>query len=533
MWLFAGLALAQDPALDLQRVVPMGPSHGFLRTPTARQLPTQGFSLGVLGHGAWGPFVQATEVDDAIVESAEVRRILAGHVHGAFGVSEVVELSLTAPVIQSVQRIASVPAFGDVRLAMGIRPLSEDVLGIALETFVSFPTGGEAVTRRVVMPGARLALSRGLGPFHVAVHGGARILPISGYLPVDVGVTHEALMGGGVAWEGVDGVRLNVEATGAVLGPNARLVRAEGYRSALITPVEGTASLRVAPVERVDLVAGGATAFVQGVATPRWRAFAGITLIGRVQPTTEPVEPVVDVPPVVPVPAPVDVVEPAPTAPVPHRGRPDRDRDGRFDDEDRCPLEPEDLDGFLDHDGCPDPDNDGDGVPDTEDLCPLDAQETPGPAADGCPDEVQVVLVDDRIHIRERVVFAPGSAALQEESTSILTAVLTTLLEHPELRRVRIEGHTDDTGDLEANMQLSTDRAAAVRTWLVEHGVEADRLTSEGFGPWSPTVPNDSPAARERNRRVEFHVLERVERPVEDRSAEEAPVQEPLEGQTP
>jgi len=60
----------------------------------------------------------------------------------------------------------------------------------------------------------------------------------------------------------------------------------------------------------------------------------------------------------------------------------DRDGDGIPNDRDKCPDDPEDLDGFQDDDGCPDPDNDNDGVPDVEDQCPNE----PGPAAkNGCP----------------------------------------------------------------------------------------------------------------------------------------------------
>jgi hypothetical protein len=76
---------------------------------------------------------------------------------------------------------------------------------------------------------------------------------------------------------------------------------------------------------------------------------------------------------------------PPPTAPPPHArplaGGPDRDGDGIVDDDDKCPDEPEDHDGFEDDDGCPDPDNDRDGILDVNDQCP----NLPGPAPTGCP----------------------------------------------------------------------------------------------------------------------------------------------------
>lgn len=65
----------------------------------------------------------------------------------------------------------------------------------------------------------------------------------------------------------------------------------------------------------------------------------------------------------------------------------DKDGDGIPDGEDRCPLAPEDRDGFQDEDGCPDTDNDGDGIPDGSDLCPYIAEDHDGfEDRDGCPD---------------------------------------------------------------------------------------------------------------------------------------------------
>jgi len=65
----------------------------------------------------------------------------------------------------------------------------------------------------------------------------------------------------------------------------------------------------------------------------------------------------------------------------------DRDHDGIYDTDDRCPDQPEDRDGFQDEDGCPDPDNDGDGIPDDKDKCPNQAEDFDDfQDADGCPD---------------------------------------------------------------------------------------------------------------------------------------------------
>lgn len=76
------------------------------------------------------------------------------------------------------------------------------------------------------------------------------------------------------------------------------------------------------------------------------------------------------------------------------------------------------------------------------------------------------------------------SAELAAASDDVLSAVARILTEHPEIRRVRIEGHTDDTGDAAHNEDLSRRRAASVRSWLIDHGIDGERLESEGF--WKP-----------------------------------------------
>ncbi len=79
---------------------------------------------------------------------------------------------------------------------------------------------------------------------------------------------------------------------------------------------------------------------------------------------------------------------------------------------------------------------------------------------------------------------------------------------NPQIRRVRIEGHTDSRGTEELNQALSQRRAASVVRWLVERDIAEERLTSEGFGESRPVEGNDTRAGRQANRRVEFHIVD-------------------------
>ncbi len=116
-----------------------------------------------------------------------------------------------------------------------------------------------------------------------------------------------------------------------------------------------------------------------------------------------------------------------------------------------------------------------------------------------------------QIVIRRKINFATDSAEIQPESEALLTEIADVIIRHPELRRIEIQGHTDDRGRRRHNLDLSQRRAEAVRRWLIEHGVEPGRLEAKGYGPDKPLVPNITAANRARNRRVQFIILERGE----------------------
>lgn len=153
-------------------------------------------------------------------------------------------------------------------------------------------------------------------------------------------------------------------------------------------------------------------------------------------------------------------------------------------------------------------DSDGDGVPDRLDNCP----QQKGPAANhGCPasDKQVVALHDDRIEILDKVYFTPGTTRIQPRSTRLLNQVANVLKNHPELLKLEVEGHTDDRGSAAMNTRLSLARARAVVRALMRRGVSPTRLVAKGAGPSRPVADNATSQGREKNRRVEFRVVER------------------------
>ena len=120
-------------------------------------------------------------------------------------------------------------------------------------------------------------------------------------------------------------------------------------------------------------------------------------------------------------------------------------------------------------------------------------------------------VTNNQIIIQDKVFFDTGKASLQTHSHDILDEVVLVLLDHPEIIRIQVQGHTDDTGQAEDNLQLSQERAETVRDYLIHRGVSSDRVEALGFGETQPLDDTQTDTARRTNRRVEFHVLKRSE----------------------
>ena len=168
-------------------------------------------------------------------------------------------------------------------------------------------------------------------------------------------------------------------------------------------------------------------------------------------------------------------------------GCPDSDNDGVPDKDDACP----DMKGTKTLNGCPDKDNDG--IADKDDACPDIAGL---PARNGCPEAEEVLK--QALH---GIKFQSGKDILTTESYPVLNKVVSICVANPEFK-LKIDGHTDSMGDNTMNLNLSRNRARAVKEYLVENGVNESRLSYEGFGETRPVADNRTAKGRAENRRV-------------------------------
>ena len=104
------------------------------------------------------------------------------------------------------------------------------------------------------------------------------------------------------------------------------------------------------------------------------------------------------------------------------------------------------------------------------------------------------------------ILFDTGKATIKFQSAEVLNQIINVLKKYPN-SRFRIEGHTDSTGKKAKNMILSQNRADAVKVYLIQGGIDAGRLESQGFGPEKPIASNKNKKGRELNRRVEINLI--------------------------
>ncbi len=291
-----------------------------------------------------------------------------------------------------------------------------------------------------------------------------------------------------------------------------------------LAPVEASAALRVRLAEASHFTIGAGTGLAPGAGNPDVRAVMAIVFEPRPPARARVVTEDVEVPPDAPRPGDldddtlVDTLDDCPEAAEDLDGFEDddgcpdldNDRDRLLDVDDLCPDEPEDRDGLDDEDGCPETDFDRDLIDDVDDACPTARGIAhDDPEQHGCPDRRRVRVGDGELEVFEDVFFEFDSAVIQERSHDILRVVAATLIANEEITRVEIGGHTDDRGAAAYNEDLSQRRAEAVRAFLIEEGVDGDRLEAHGYGEAVPKMKGRGEKVWSTNRRVEFLILAR------------------------
>lgn len=167
----------------------------------------------------------------------------------------------------------------------------------------------------------------------------------------------------------------------------------------------------------------------------------------------------------------------------------------RYIGEDERP-QPFDLAGLSDV-SAPAVDSDGDGVPDISDRCP-DTMAGLKVDADGCG-------IFNRSFTS--ITFKTNSTELTGQARGVLDGLALELKKVPHIS-VEVQAHTDDVGTASYNVWLSTKRAEAIITYLVDRGVSGKRLTPKGYGETQPVATNDTTEGRALNRRAQFHIIE-------------------------
>jgi outer membrane protein OmpA-like peptidoglycan-associated protein len=466
------IARAQVRGFDGERLAPAAGAAGgvFVERPI---VPFHlGFGLGLFLHFADDAVVvrQGAAVIGTPLDGAVSTDLLA-----SIGLFDHLELALHLPIRVYYEGDASATplvasrGFGDLRflpklsIARGGDAASGWVLGAALP--VTFPTGDDLALRGSSGVTVEPRLLFGLYPGRLAIVANAGFLfrRNESFSPGDE-LTF-GLAGTYTLPVSHDILDLHAEASGGWL-PSVN------GRALLDLPLEAIAGLIARPHPRWSVYGMAGVGITNGLAVPDFRLLAGVRyavgLPGK-------------------------------------GGERDSDSDGIADRDDRCPSEAEDFDGFEDGDGCPEPDNDHDGILDDDDECPDDPEE-PGGDRDGCPDKARVTVRNGKLVIFGKIQFASGSDGILPKSEQLVDEMARALKEHPELKKVEIQGHTDSSGDEFFNLKLGQERAESVKHALVRRGVAQGRLVPKGYGESNPIAPNITRAGRAKNRRVEFMI---------------------------
>jgi outer membrane protein OmpA-like peptidoglycan-associated protein len=503
----AGAAVAQDqPHLDVQRFDPNPQVEGWTILRDGAQAEQGTFGAAISVNYANHPF-ELGDPSSGKAIAGVVDHLVGLDLGVSYAATRWLDVGLAVPFLQlqsngplaeavgaELGLSGGTTGLGDLALVLGFAPLREAdgaPLSLAIAPRFVFPTGSQSqlVGAGSFGLGGDVALSKRWSFLHLAANVGFLGQTATGGL-LDVRSGHELRFGAGVGVP-VGPVELQAEWVGSsVVGAGG-----DGGFALRETPMELLVGALITPDAPVWARVGAGPGLTAGFGTPDVRVFAEVGLrTGRKS-----------------------------SGGAATGG--DSDDDGLANRKDECPQAPEDLDAFQDDDGCPDPDNDGDGVRDVIDGhrdelgvvlsngigdCANTPEDMDGDEdGDGCPEEglARIDREKGEIVLLDAVYFDYGEATIRSESFGLLNEVTALLRAHPELQKIEVQGHTDSRGSDSYNLELSQRRADAVRFYLVQHGVAAERLLAKGYGETVPLVPNaKNDADHDRNRRVIFAI---------------------------
>ncbi|MAD61261.1 MAG: hypothetical protein CMH49_07110 [Myxococcales bacterium] len=506
---FAHLSLAQD----LQFLQPTHGQQSYLQVEGVRSLKAGEWNLSAYMHYGRDPLLLVEQGD---VKEVLVRYITTAELVAAFALHDRVELGIALPYsftpgVNGNYPVDDAQGLGDLRLNpkfVILRPKNEQSFGLALNLMSILPTGSQdrepaerSYVRRNFSSHINLAMEYFYTQSRVAINLGYRIRPLRGDFDVltDLDISSGPTWGIGYGYTIAQDLELSAEAF-------------QRFMSYERSPIETMFALRSTRKGAFNAHFGLGTGLGGDFSSVGLRILGGITYTpqpdkaGGVPLTDSDGDGL------------IDIVDRCPKEPEDRDGiedfdgcpEDDVDRDGIKDEVDRCPQQAEDLDQFQDEDGCPELDNDKDGIPDTVDRCPNQAEVfNQIDDTDGCPDKKPVVEEEgELIGLSEKIFFKHNESIILRRSFTVLEQVAKLIKQQKQIKKVRIEGHTDDTGGVEFNLNLSKERADAVKMHLVGLGVEIDRLESAGYGDQRPIASNDTDKGRALNRRVDFRIVD-------------------------
>jgi OmpA-OmpF porin, OOP family len=382
-----------DAAIDLQLFeYAIGP-RSFLTVTGADVAHKDQLSADVLLTYLTNPFT-IYDVDPNTMEitgerAAVVKTLLAGELSAAYGLTDRLQLGLSLPLVFSMSGDGLDPGtarpsaeglqasgLGDMRVELKARLWASGNMGLAASGGLTLPTS--VGTGGSDFLGDDLPSVRGRFAFqweNQHFSAGANL----GAIARKPRTVYATTVGQQLVYGAAGAVKINQRVSGiAELFGRTGVISQERQ----VSPLELSGAVRIRATKIINVLAGGGAGVGKGVGTPDLRVFLAVGWAPDSRDDDgDGISNLNDRCPLEP--EDIDGFED-------DDGCPDLDNDGdlRPDAEDKCPNEKEDLDGFEDDDGCPDLDNDGDGIPDTEDRCPNEAEDGLSPGAfatDGCP----------------------------------------------------------------------------------------------------------------------------------------------------